>query len=389
MIGFLTFLLFFSAVGVVAFLFFHLEKSQRTTIQVASSFVRESNHKQDLIEFPISHPIHEMYHDKVPLVPHFIASIANIGILTDRCFPITSSGIFLYSYQDKFDFFQKEVHRKCKRFNSHYFSWFKKKEVHFGTTAVLGWIHESNYFHWMTEVISKLAILKESNIPFNKVLISVRKGHVLSSYEKESLKAFGLNIKKDVLLCSRPCRYMFEEALLIPPSQTISGAPSKWYVNQLKEAILDTEVSPKAKRKIYISRNDSTRKIVNEKKLLNKLKRYGFESICLSKLSLKEQATLFSEASLILSSHGAGLTNLMFCSDGAELIEIFPPRDVMMRFAKPDTFKKLASALKIKYSALFAESLDESSIQSDLEIDIPSLMNVIQSKLDVSSPALV
>ena len=55
------------------------------------------------------------------------------------------------------------------------------------------------------------------------------------------------------------------------------------------------------------------------------LKSYGFEVIILSQLSLLEQVHIFNQASIIVSPHGAGLSNLAFCNPQTKVIEIFHP----------------------------------------------------------------
>lgn len=83
--------------------------------------------------------------------------------------------------------------------------------------------------------------------------------------------------------------------------------------------------TPKKDRKnIYVSRYDvKIRRINNETQLLEKLKKYNFESYQLSKLSFKEQIELFSKANIIVGAHGAGFTNLLFSTEKSKLIEIF------------------------------------------------------------------
>ncbi len=76
-------------------------------------------------------------------------------------------------------------------------------------------------------------------------------------------------------------------------------------------------------KNIYISRNDSKNRIIkNEKEVVNYLKKYDFEVYELSKFSFLEQIKIFSEAKIIVSMHGAALTNLMFCKPGTTIIEI-------------------------------------------------------------------
>jgi capsular polysaccharide biosynthesis protein len=73
-----------------------------------------------------------------------------------------------------------------------------------------------------------------------------------------------------------------------------------------------------------VSREDAkTRKLVNAEKLLMALK--GWETVTLENLPIEEQVRCFSEASHVVSTHGAGLTNLLWCEPGTKVIEIQDP----------------------------------------------------------------
>ncbi len=49
-------------------------------------------------------------------------------------------------------------------------------------------------------------------------------------------------------------------------------------------------------------------------------------------MSVKEQVKLFAEAELVVAAHGAALTNLVFCSPGTRIVELFPPDYVNVCF---------------------------------------------------------
>ena len=74
-------------------------------------------------------------------------------------------------------------------------------------------------------------------------------------------------------------------------------------------------------RKIFISRDDApARKLINAEEVFMALQ--GWETITLTSMSTKKQIELFSSASHVISTHGAGLTNLLWCQPGTKVIEI-------------------------------------------------------------------
>ena len=77
-------------------------------------------------------------------------------------------------------------------------------------------------------------------------------------------------------------------------------------------------------RKIYISRKMG-RKMLNEAELIHGLKERGFEIVHLEDFSLSGQIQLFQEAAVITGPHGAGHANIIWCSPGTKLLEVFNP----------------------------------------------------------------
>ena len=77
-------------------------------------------------------------------------------------------------------------------------------------------------------------------------------------------------------------------------------------------------------RRIYIGRDDAKlRKILNEQSdLLPILKKYGFKILSIGNMPYKEQIELFRSAQVIVTTHGAGLTSLIYCKPGTKLLEI-------------------------------------------------------------------
>jgi capsular polysaccharide biosynthesis protein len=61
----------------------------------------------------------------------------------------------------------------------------------------------------------------------------------------------------------------------------------------------------------------------NERELIERLTPFGFEAVALERLSVREQANLFSGAEIVVGAHGAGLANLLFASPGCQVIEIY------------------------------------------------------------------
>jgi capsular polysaccharide biosynthesis protein len=79
-------------------------------------------------------------------------------------------------------------------------------------------------------------------------------------------------------------------------------------------------------RRLYVSRRDAAfRRVLNEDKLMPILRAYGFEEVVMSKLSVGEQAKVFSEAEIVMGPNGSALANLVFAHPSCHVIEFSAP----------------------------------------------------------------
>ncbi|MBY0404653.1 MAG: glycosyltransferase family 61 protein, partial [Cyanobacteria bacterium] len=79
------------------------------------------------------------------------------------------------------------------------------------------------------------------------------------------------------------------------------------------------------KRLFYLSRAKvNSRSVTNEPELIGCLEKYGFEILFSEDYTLEQQASIFGEARILMCPHGSGLANLVFCPEGAHIIEIYP-----------------------------------------------------------------
>lgn len=65
-------------------------------------------------------------------------------------------------------------------------------------------------------------------------------------------------------------------------------------------------------KRIFISRANARRKVLNEDKVMAYLETLGFVSYRLEDMSVAEQVRLFYNAEAVVGPHGAGLTNILF-----------------------------------------------------------------------------
>lgn len=182
----------------------------------------------------------------------------------------------------------------------------------------------ANYYHFLLDVLPRYGVLKETMPEAKPDAWFVNTG---SGYQRQLLTMIGLGdvpviapgkevaVRADTLLA--PC---------IPNPDLI--APT-WTTRWLKANL--PAVSPADKpRRLYVTRGDAknTRRLVNEDEIFAQLERHGFVKFDPGAHSVQEQIDTFTNAEMVVAPHGAALSNLVFCSPGVKVLELFAPKYV-------------------------------------------------------------
>ena len=61
----------------------------------------------------------------------------------------------------------------------------------------------------------------------------------------------------------------------------------------------------------------------------------------MSKLNFEDQIYIFNNAKIVISPHGAGLTNLIFCKKGTKILEFKPTTNKNLLFKRISKINKL------------------------------------------------
>lgn len=189
-----------------------------------------------------------------------------------------------------------------------------------------------NYYHWMTEIIARLSLVDKVNHNIDTIVIN----HMVNQFQKDTIRF--LNLNKKIVETKR--NHFFEvENGIIPQLENIDS----YRVFYLRKVFKNLMVKD-ATQYVYISRvNSKSRKIINETEFDNVLKRLGIKNIRLEFENFEQQVRLIHNAKLIISPHGAGLTNLIFAQPGTKVIEFIPEK----RFSKH--FIKISSILNLTH----------------------------------------
>lgn len=193
--------------------------------------------------------------------------------------------------------------------------WLPPKQRIEGRVAVVNKQFSHNFYHWLIEVLPRLATLRRAGLTADYYLVEC-----LTKFQQNVLAALGIEQHQ---LIQPHCRLLLEAKQLLVPS-----FPTPACLREFRDLIvtrLEVKSRVGAARRIFITRrNTGTRTIVNEIELENLLHTHHFETHSMEEYPLSKQAQLIHEAELIVGMHGAGLANLLFARPGTRVIEIVP-----------------------------------------------------------------
>ncbi len=201
-----------------------------------------------------------------------------------------------------------------------------------GTAAVLAVPGGNTYYHWLVDALPRLELIRRAGWPLESIRHVIVNGH-RRPFQREAIERLGL-AGRTVSLEEVP--HVRASALIVPsfasPAETAAG----WACEFLRRLFLeDGPAARPSPRRIYISRaRAKSRRVTNESEVASLLERSGFQAVLLEELSVAEQARLFADAEWIVGPHGSGFANLVFCSSGAKVLEIFAPAPVKAMYER-------------------------------------------------------
>lgn len=214
---------------------------------------------------------------------------------------------------------------------------------------------EVGYFHFINSIIPRIGIYnrikKAKQIP---ILVNARQKF---ASELLSLMKVHHSLPWD--------RWYRVDTLFFPSPMTVEGDHffrPPFGTQLIREAVRDILPNREATRRIYLSRSDSSiRKLNNEDDVLSIIREFDFEEYVVSDASVTEQIEVFSGVKYLISPHGAGLSNMVFMSPEASVLELLSPQRIW------PTYRLLAARLKMDYHALVGDGFDENQT-SDLGV---------------------
>jgi len=234
-----------------------------------------------------------------------------------------------------------------------------------GRTAVVAVNLGKGYAHWLLEEFPRWLSLRGDDA--ENVI-----AHDRAPFIGEVCALAGF--KQRVVSATRHGHWVCE-TLVIPPVVEVG---SERTVTTLKEFARGCGVPVSALgEKLYITRENATRRRVsNEAELWTRLAARGFVKLRLEELTWREQAAAFAAARVVVSPHGAGLANVVFCREGTRVVEFFN-----REYVNP-CFERWARAARLDYRAVVpagegAVGTERRANREDITVEVPAVVAAI------------
>lgn len=257
-----------------------------------------------------------------------------------------------------------------------------------GRVVVLAGLTDAMYFHWMLEVLPKLDLLQRAlavHSPAASVWDQIDAVILSASlpFQQETLRQLGVPASKilDWTGAEAGDRYLQADRLIVPSFPARPAWTPRWVCEFLRRSFLPASPQNHGLR-LYLSRQKAAnRRIINEAEVEDILTDYGFQTVYLEALSVAEQAALLAQAERVVAVHGSGLTNLVFCRPGTQVLELFAPD-----FVYP-CYWALSHWMQLDYTYLIGQSpigsfwsqvFDPNPRLADLWVDRSQLVAILQ-----------
>jgi capsular polysaccharide biosynthesis protein len=233
-------------------------------------------------------------------------------------------------------------------------------------SLIVRWSRSGNYYHWMHDTLTRLYAASERLPRTTRYIVPAD----LSPLQRETLRLVGLDDEQLVPFAGDEVWQL--EVLHFAPPTTSSGSDRRdadlWVRDRILEGFGITPAS--TGRRLFVSRRMARRRrLVNEEAVEACLRGYGFETCIAESLSLREQVATFAQADAVVSTHGAGFTNMLFSPPGLRVLDMLEPAKSHQAYV----FWAMAEELGHEYWYFFAESVARPTSQNDALVPLPKL----------------
>ena len=264
-----------------------------------------------------------------------------------------------------------------KRYSEHEVFWHPFPDPPLEVDGVLGVLAgrgDLNWYHFLLDIVPRLALFDEPGVPTPEHWYLP----LGRQWQRDVFELVGL-LPNDGVIDADAVPHVRAEKLLVPGLPDFN-VTAPWTVAFIRERLLPAGLGVVPGRRIYLTRGDkrNNRIVRNEPEVMDALGDRGFTVLDTATLSVAEEISTFGEAECIVAPHGAALTNILFASPGASVIELFAPD-----YVTPSYWKLADCVPDLEYRYLLGAGRgprgDMNGVMSDITIDVAALDRVLDS----------
>jgi hypothetical protein len=247
-----------------------------------------------------------------------------------------------------------------------------------GRLGVLATRGDSNYYHFLHDCLPRTAVLDQC-----PEAGPVDRWYVARStrFQRELMALWG--IPDDQVVDAAEVGHVRAEHLVVPGVPSMIERNPPWVAQLLRQRLCSPSLARVPGRHLYLSRGAArnNRAVENEADVLALLEPLGFTCVDPGSLSVAHQIRTFAEADVIVAAHGAALANLVFCSPGSAVVELFPA----MSFVA-DYWKMASGVTGLEYRYLSGSGKPAGTtraefVVADITVDVGRLATVVEELL--------
>lgn len=209
--------------------------------------------------------------------------------------------------------------------------------------AMCGYVGNRNYAHWWVDIVPVIGFAIENGILADTKLLLPP---LPARYQAQTLALIPEIEGRSIVF--EPQTHARCAELLFHPRLTASDyTPDPGRMRFMAQLKRRAGAREDVRRKLYLSRRDAAgRPLANADAVEAAAAEFGYEIVMTSGLSVAEQIRLFAEASHLISPHGAGLANMLFCRPSTRLLELHYDRCINW------SLRRLAAVIPMSYGCL-------------------------------------
>ncbi len=184
------------------------------------------------------------------------------------------------------------------------------------TSIASNWGDGRNYFHWITDSLTRL-LVRESLPETTRILLPARR----APYISETLELLGLS-----QFCENPSeKHLVIDRFYFCSPVAMTGVWNPLGFDWLRESFRKYYLPAASGPPVFLTRRGASRVPEKLSEIEEIFRRSGFDVVDCGELSVLRQIELVSAAPAVAGLHGAAMTNILWSPAGTPILEIFEP----------------------------------------------------------------